>query len=258
MRAKVLLLAATLLLAANAGAQRTSFAMGWPITAADNGMHGPVKEVYIIGEGIDDESSWTRTYYYDQRGRLTEYHEWSYGGGVGFILHYTDSRLDSITAANDSIYHEGWFYTYDADGCPTRQIARLYDGNDTIYYTCKDGLIVEERSRLDTTQYRYNADRRMASETVHGATTYFDYDAHGHLTKQTMQNGDFVRTETNTYNAEGNVVEYRQYTNTDNDTLVLQYEYTYDSHGNWMTCTGNEFREEQDIIYYDEDKKRTK
>ena len=251
MKTKHLILAAALLLAAtHADAQYTSYTLYMPITAADFNLHGPVEEVSSYGEDPVEEAHWTYSHSFDRDGRLTEYEEWSYGGGERRLYHYSDGRLDSISLADDSTHSYGWFYTYDANGCPAMQ-TRRYVTIDTIRYTCDEQCrIVEEHVGRKTTRYTYT-DGRIVTMTDGDAITRYEYDAHGHKTKQTTQNGNFVRTEAYTYNDHGDMTEYCQFTTNPNyDTIAIQYEYTYDTLGNWVTHSGNEFIATRTIEYF--------
>lgn len=251
MKTKHLILAAALLLAAaHASAQYTSYTLYRPITTADFNLHGPVEEVSIYGEDPAGDVHWSYSYSFDRDGRLTESEEWSYGGGERRLYHYSDGRLDSISLADDSTNSYGWFYTYDANGCPAMQ-TRRYITIDTIRYTCDEQCrIVEEHVGRKTTRYTYT-DGRIVTMTESDAITRYEYDAQGHMTKETTQNGDFVRTETYTYNGHGDRTEYRQFTSNPNyDSIAIQDEYTYDTLGNWVTQSGNEFIATRTIEYF--------
>lgn len=248
----ILLTAMLLCAAAHAGAQYTSYTLYLPITPADFHLSGPVKEISSYGENPANEAHWTTCCRFDRDGRLTEYEEWSYGGGELHLYHYTGSRLDSITLDVDNAYGYGWFYSYDDKGCPAMQIQR-YVFIDTIRYTCdKQCRIMEEHAGQTTTRYTYDTNGRITTMSKGDVTTCFEYNALGHKTKQTTQNGDFIRTETYTYNDHGDMTEYRQFSTNDIDTsFTIQIEYTtYDHHGNWTARTDNEFLMTRTIKYF--------
>lgn len=247
----ILLTAMLLCAAAHAGAQYTSYTLYLPITSADFHLSGPVKEISSYGENPANEAHWTTWCRFDRDGRLTEYEEWSYGGGERRLYHYSDGRLDSITLDVDSAYSYGWFYSYDDKGCPAMQIQR-YVFIDTIRYTCdKQCRIIEEYAGQTTTRYTYDTNGRITTMSKGDVTTCFEYNALGHKTKQTTQNSDFIRTETYTYNDHGDMTEYRQFTSNPNyDSIAIQYEYTYDTLGNWVTHSGNEFIATRTIEYF--------
>ena len=261
-KAKNFLLTALLLLAAKSTqAQYTSsFTLDKPITAIAYGLHGHVKEVSTEGWIIDGEAHWTSTYLFDRKGQTIETDEWSYGGGEHLLFYYIDGKLDRILFADDTTGHTGYFYTYDTiEGGPLMRIYKSsYSTTDTVHYTCDNNLIVAERSPQGERQYSYKLDPisqeyLLATETQDGITTQYDYDTDGRMIKRTtLDNGVVTRTETFTYNDHGDLIEYQQTSPNDDDPLIIIKEYTYDSHGNWITCTSNLYYEQRTITYYND------
>lgn len=259
-KTKTFLLTALLLLAAKSTqAQYTSFTLDNPITTIDNGLHGHVKEVSTEGWIIDGDAHWTSTDLFDRKGQLIETDEWSYGGGVHLLFYYIDGKLDRILFADDTTGHTGYFYTYDTiEGGPLMRIYKSSYSTDTIHYTCDVDLIIAERSSQGEKKYKYNDDKwhleyHIVEETQDDSTTLYDYDNAGRLIKRTsLKKGILIRTETISYNAQGDMIEYQQTTPNDDDTLFIIHEYTYDSYGNWITHTSNQYFEQRTITYYDD------
>lgn len=259
-KAKTFLLTTLLLLVARSTqAQYTSFTLYNPITTIDNGLHGHVKEVSTEGWIIDGDAHWTSTDLFDRKGQLIETDEWSYGGGDHLLFHYIDGKLDRILFADDTTGHTGYFYTYGTNG--GRPLMRIYKSSystDTIHYTCDEDLIIAERSSQGEKKYKYtfdtwNLEYRLVKETQDDATTLYDYDNAGRLIKRTiLKKGILIRTETISYNTQGDMIEYQQITPNDDDTLFVIHEYTYDSYGNWITHTSNQYFEQRTISYYDD------
>lgn len=254
----ILLTALLLLVARNSQAQYTSFTLGRPITTIANGLHGHVKEVGTEGWSIDEDAQWNSYDRFNRKGQLIESNEWSYGGGEHLLFLYINDILDRVLFADDTTGHTGYFYTYDTNGSPLLLITKTTYTTDTIHYTCVKDLIIEERSSQGEKKYSYTFDSwfledRLVKETQDDATILYNYANDGRLIKRTiLKNGILIRTETFSYNAKGDMTEYQQFTPNDDDTLFIINEYTYDSYGNWITRTSNQYFERRTITYYDD------
>ena len=235
------------------------------VTVASNDLHGHVKEmtlrkVDIFSNEIIDQD--TLYLHFNNEGLLTQRNSLWGEEYPDCIYRYSDGRLmeQTYSADNASVTST---YLYTSSGCLTAAIQQWYEngkpnGTDTIHYTCDNNLIVAERSPQGERQYSYKLDPisqeyLLATETQDGITTQYDYDTDGRMIKRTtLDNGVVTRTETFTYNDHGDLIEYQQTSPNDDDPLIIIKKYTYDSHGNWITCTSNLYYEQRTITYYND------
>lgn len=197
----------------------------------------------------DSEDHNTQINWSDSEDALIQKHQYSYdtkGNATVYKMFYTDHRglyfIDSIA--------------YDARGNKIEEIRYLPNAIDIInkksYTYNTEGLKTEERSRgkvKSTFQYDFNAASKKTAQRM--------YDEYGQvLSETTYNNNENIIEERYTtpinktkivysYNAKGQLLKTLQTdtSNEDKDTgddkvlRELMTEYTYDTHGNWITQT---------------------
>lgn len=175
---------------------------------------------------------------------------------------YTNGRLTEVRSWSD-VDSTTTRYHYSHNGCLSYAVTYLFEnGNPKVYDTTKyhcDSLcrITMEifHSFKDTVRCTYDENNNIVTwcnwercdEGCDGCTRFI-YDDLGRLVKEQhrhrFSNGDKVYT----YNEEGYVSDY---TVTFAFEEHIHYDYTYDSHGNWLTRTNGNTIVRRKITYFE-------
>ncbi|MHB8840755.1 MAG: DUF6531 domain-containing protein [Candidatus Aquicultor sp.] len=181
-----------------------------------------------LPESVTDENSHTVRFFYDANGNTT--------GTIDGAGHETKAGYDLAT--NNILWSEDangarTTYAYDPTGKFLTSIANPVQSMQFTYYD--DGLIHELISANATTTYEYNAVGNLTKVTDSlNQPTSFGYDNAGRMTSATDANDHKVRF---TYDNMGNMLAIK-------DTLSLVYpserhqvDFTYDDNGNQASFT---------------------
>lgn len=233
---------------------RSSFV---PTDTSWAGLHGKVRTVeWQQTDTLDDGEVVKDTLFhrYDQSGHVIEIvcpwqeeYPWTY-------FRYKDGRINQVIniSTTDSmrlIYH------YSPDGCLKEVIFDYMDGmgNDTIAFRCDAQCrITSERSRLAArVSHIYNAQGLLVKHIYeNGDTCHYTYNEKNQIIKTVSKTGGIVRTCTYLRNTYGDVVD--QYIiETDRGTTHHHFDYTYDIHGNWLTCRSGTTVTTRKITYHE-------
>lgn len=262
MKKLIVLCAAIILISANAmgqwGYPYASQAISVPIDTSWMGLHGMVRtEEWQEVETLDDGEVVKDTLYqrYDKYGyvieivslRQEEYPSWAY-------IKYKDGRI------NEMMY-KSWsdsmriIYRYTPDGCPKEVIYDYFDGtdNDTTFIRCDaQGRITSEHGKLaSNVNYIYNAQGLLVKHIYeNGDTLHYIYNENGQIIKTIYESGSMVRTRTFVRNQYGDIVD-EYVTETDGEKNHHHFDYTYDTHRNWLTCRSGKTVTTRKITYYE-------
>jgi hypothetical protein len=162
---------------------------------------------------------------------------------------------------------------FDEQGNPTNRINKRYAGNRLLseekyadsckliskskfWYNSGNQLLnktVFYENGYRETNYRYSAGEKLESGDEFNYQYRFDINSRISSVK-TYKGTNFVSEKRYRYNDYGNVITTQEVDNT-GDIKKTQYDYTYDSNGNWILCveysySGNIFVRERKITYY--------
>ena len=257
---KTILMAALLLAAASTQAQFTAEPYYAPTTTATLELHGPVKELemrevyFFDGEEVAEDTLYL---HFDPKGRLLErnsmwHAEYPYERHI-----YSGDMLTEVICWNweDTIR---LFYHYSANGrleavrCNYHDYVEDKATEDTSHIQCDElcRIIKEEKINTESTFYTYDHAGHLVTMSGIYYSNTFEYDKQGNLTKCVHKNVNYKSITEYIRNEHGDVTEYIQ-TTSDGDTEYHHYEYTYDSHSNWLTRTEGSSITTRKIKYYE-------
>ena len=176
--------------------------------------------------------------------------------------HYSDGRLIEVTSWSQ-VASVTVKYHYSPDGCIEQLVTCFYEdgkpvGCDTTKYHCDSQCHITMEifhDFKDTVRCTYDENGRMTTwcnwercaEGCDGCTTYL-YDDQGRLVKEQHRHRYSNGDKEYVYNEEGYVSDY---SDTFAYTEHTHYEYTYDSHGNWLTRRNGNTLVKRKITYYE-------
>ena len=83
-----------------------------------------------------------------------------------------------------------------------------------------------------------------------GDTLHYIYNENGQIIKTIYESGSMVRTRTFVRNQYGDIVD-EYVTETDGEKNHHHFDYTYDTHRNWLTCRSGITVTTRKITYYE-------
>ena len=148
-------------------------------------------------------------------------------------------------------------YTYTLDGCPAMKVLGLISGDgdtisDTTRYVCdKECRIVEQIGDMGC-RYEYDEVGRVVTyvNETYGYSSHSEYDKLSHLTTATLTQGTQTATYVYSYNSNGFESDI-YYSDSDGNQQSVHYDYTYDSHGNWLTRSDGTTLIRRTITYFE-------
>lgn len=149
-------------------------------------------------------------------------------------------------------------YTHASNGFPATMVREMVSGDGdsirktTVFVCDAHGRVTEGREDCGgfITQYTYDESGRMVSiVTVGMSSGSNEYDAQGRVVKSHLTMGGESGTYTFSYNDHGDEADIIL-TMSDGNTQSVHYDYTYDSHGNWLTRNDGNILVRRTITYY--------
>ena len=221
MRFSLVVLMFCMLFATPLSAQLNRMTLLQPTTASHNLRDKPVKVVVIQRYASGNDNNLQETYLFDTRGNLTEYRKRGFGGEK--VTNYPLS-LENISK------NRQYKFDYDGDVLELRQFdlrGRLIASTHCIY--ARGGNLVQ------SIEYTYDADSNVVIKR-----TVSQYDNRERLKSVSQYSADelLLWEESRRYDRRGNLTKRTQTFYNDNEKTVTveKRSYTYDSHGNWITC----------------------
>jgi hypothetical protein len=263
---RALLIAPLLLVASGTQAQFIASPYYAPKTTATEGLRGPVKELELQELLVfeDGEIYYEDTLYlhFNEEGLLIErnslwHEEYPYSKYL-----YTDGKLTEVKSWS-SVDSTTTQYHYSPDGCVSYAVTYFYEHGNLVEYDtskyrcdslCRITMEIFDNSK-DTVRCTYDRHGRMTKwcnwerceEGCDGCTEYI-YDDQGRLIKEQHRHRYSIGEKEYFYNEEGYVSDLK-------DSFALEehthYDYTYDSHGNWLTRTNGNTIIRRKITYYE-------
>lgn len=232
------------------------------VTTAE-GFHGHVKEVAVRATWFQSDSTTIQQdsiyYRFSEDGLLLQKNNPNPTGHNQFITyHYHNGKLTKVEDRDDDGCLFLYVYLYKTNGC-LKEVVRDYYEDDRLVTSDTSTLHCDDLCRIimeDSVFYTYNNAGLISSRTFLKHQITYEYDTQNRLVKETSieKESSFSRTTTYSYNETGCVSDVEEsfhlsadYTN----TKRVHYEYTYDSRGNWVTCTAQGFVMKRKITYYD-------
>ncbi len=243
------------------------------VTAQEDNYLGAVNEIteaYFKPDGKDTVALYTAHHRYTKDGlrlhrelvgpQVLDAYDYQYANGrlVAMENLYTQYKSPTLLATEytgQSLRHT--VYTYTSDGCPAMKVLSLISGDgdtisDTTRYVCdKECRIVEQIGDMGC-RYEYDEVGRVVTSIneTYGYSSHNEYDKLWHLTKMTITEGTQTATYVFSYNSNGFESDI-YYTDSDGNQQSVHYDYTYDSHGNWLTRSDGTTLIRRTITYFE-------
>ena len=149
-------------------------------------------------------------------------------------------------------------YTHTSDGYPATMVREMVSGDGdsirtTLVFTCDaQGRVLEEHGDPLNNTYSYDTEGRMVSVVTVGMSSGSnEYDAKGRVAKSHLTMGGETAIYTFKYNDHGDASDIIL-TVSDGNSSSFHYDYTYDTHGNWLTRNDGNLLVRRSITYYGE------
>ena len=149
-------------------------------------------------------------------------------------------------------------YTHTSDGYPATMVREMVSGDGdsirtTLVFTCDaQGRVLEEHGDPLNNTYSYDTEGRMVSVVTVGMSSGSnEYDAKGRVAKSHLTMGGETAIYTFKYNDHGDASDIIL-TVSDGSSSSFHYDYTYDTHGNWLTRNDGNLLVRRSITYYGE------
>lgn len=243
------------------------------VTAAEDQLFGAVNEIteeYFKLDGKDTVALYTAHHSYTMDGlrlhrelvgpQVLDAYDYKYANGrliamENLYTQYTSPTLLSAKYTQQSRRLSTYFYT--ADGCPAMKVLSFISGDgdtisDTTRFVCnKECRIVEEIGAMKC-HHEYDKFGSVVTSVSesYGYASHSEYDKLAHLTKATLTQGTQTATYVYSYNTNGFESDI-YYSDSDGNQQSVHYDYTYDSHGNWLTRSDGTTLIRRTITYFE-------
>ena len=243
------------------------------VTAAEDGYRGRVNTVterFYSVTTADTAALHVLHHSYNEAGYRQHYelgsqqmlqtsdYEYADGRLVGIEEMYTQYlspmvMRSSYEKSNPTHIH----YTHAPNGFPATMVREMVSGDGdsirtTLIFTCDtQGRVLEEHGDPLNKIYTYDTEGRTVSVVTVGMSSGSnEYDAQGRLSKSHLTMGGESGTYTISYNNHGDPSDIILTVN--NKDQGFHYDYTYDTHGNWLTRNDGNLLIRRTITYYKE------
>ena len=213
-----------------------------PYSLADMQLKGPVKKVTAYYEDNVNGMPTTKTVCFNRMGFLeTLSYEGEMRGGTTHYIFDESGRL--IGEEYSDFYNYRTDYVYDEKGCIVRSttVTNYVEEDEIVYDTvvyvngddCKPMTTI---SNNGTTNYTYDKDGRLISQTTGSYQVEYTYDAAGNMLSQNINNGEFITYYL--YDEQSFIIETWE-VNSGVEVTHYYYKKTneFDKYGNWLRYT---------------------